>query len=68
MSTLNTYHSLFKFSNPAKEEDEPGGNGGVFGFCGDRTDDEDEPQLFKPAQENCFEWEQLRSPATKLRS
>ena len=55
-STLHTYHSLFKFANPAEEADGPGENGGVSGFCGDRTDEGGEPQLFKPAQENCFKW------------
>ena len=54
--TLNTYHSLFKFSNPSEGEDGPGENGGVFGFSGDRTVDGEEPQLFKPAQENCYRW------------
>jgi hypothetical protein len=54
-STLHMYHSLFKFVNPAKEADGLGENGEVFGFCGDRNNEGDEPQLFKPAQRNCLE-------------
>ena len=59
-STLHTYHSLFKFANPANEADGPGENGGVFGFCGDRNDEGDEPQLFKTAQRNCLEWKKVK--------
>ena len=42
-STLNTLHALFKFTDPAEEEAKPGGNEGVFGFCGDGTAEGDEP-------------------------
>ena len=48
-SVINTYHSLFKFSNPSEDKDEPGENEEVFGYCGDMNDDGEEPQLFKPA-------------------
>jgi hypothetical protein len=57
---LNTYHSLFKFANPSEDEDGPGENGGVFGYFGDRADDGEEPQLFKPAQENCYKWKKVK--------
>ena len=43
---INTYHSLFKFLNPAKDEDGLEEHGSVFGYCSDREED-DEPQLFK---------------------
>ena len=59
-STLHTYYSLFKFVNPAEEADGPGENGGVFSFCGDRNNEGDKPQLFKPAQRNCLEWKKVK--------
>ena len=52
--TLNTYHLLFKLTNLAEEEDGPKENGRVFSFCGHRNEEGGKPQLFKPAQENCF--------------
>ena len=57
---INTYHSLFKFSNPAEDKHGLGEHRGVFGYCGDRNDDGDEPQLFKPAQDNCYTWKKVK--------
>jgi hypothetical protein len=37
-----------------------GNTGGVFGYCGDRNDDGDEPQLFKLAQDNCYKWKTVK--------
>jgi hypothetical protein len=34
-------------------------------FCGDRPDDEDEPQLFKPAQESCFKMKKVKISTNK---
>jgi hypothetical protein len=61
---INYYHSLFKFSNPSEDEDGPGEHGSVFGYCGDR-DEEDKPQLFKPAQENCHKWKKVKISTDK---
>ena len=57
---LNTYHDLFKFSNPAEDEDGPGVCGGVFGYYRDRSGDGEELQLFKPVQDNCYKWKKAK--------
>ena len=51
---------LFKFVNPAEEADGPWENREVFGLSGNRNDEGDEPQLFKPAQRNCLEREKVK--------
>ena len=38
----------------------------MFGFGGDRTDKGDEPQLFKPTQDNCFKWEKKKISNDKV--
>lgn len=48
--TLNTYHSLLKFANPSEGKDGSDKNEGVFGYSGNRSNDMEEPQLFKLAQ------------------
>lgn len=60
---IHTYHSLFKF--PAEAEDEMGEYRGEFGYFGDRNEEGEETQLFKPAQDNSYKWKKQKSPTTR---